>query len=94
MAVLSSPIQLIQSIPPVTRAFTFATILFSGFYAWLRYQGLDSTYAHWFLLIPGTSFFSPWTFLTSALVELSIFEVNIFHRACHVSYSNSSLSPP
>ncbi|XP_006454080.1 hypothetical protein AGABI2DRAFT_189397 [Agaricus bisporus var. bisporus H97] len=74
MAVLSSPIQLIQSIPPVTRAFTFATILFSGFYAWLRYQGLDSTYAHWFLLIPGTSFFSPWTFLTSALVELSIFE--------------------
>lgn len=79
MAVLSSPIQLFQSIPPVTRAFTIATVASSGLYAWLTYQGMEQTAAQFMLLVPGSSLFAPWTFLTSALVELSLFEASPAH---------------
>jgi len=74
MAVLSSPIHLIQSIPPVTRAYTIATVVASGFYAWLSYQDMEQTAAQYILLIPGSSLFAPWTFLTSALVEPTLLE--------------------
>ncbi len=79
MAVLSSPIQLIQSIPPVTRAFTAATVAASVFYAWLSYQDMEQTAAQYILLVPGSSLFAPWTFLTSALVEPSLLEVGVVH---------------
>lgn len=35
---------------------------------------MDQTAAHYLLLVPGSSLFTPWTFLTSAFVEPSIFE--------------------
>lgn len=94
MAVLSSPLVLIQSIPPVTRAFTAATIVSSALYAWLCWKGLASDASHYLTLVPGASLFTPWTFFTSAFVETSIFEVcfTIQVLVCHSSFS--SLSHP
>lgn len=77
MAVLSSPILLIQSIPPVTRVFAAATILSSGLYAWLKWNGVEST--PYLTLIPGSSLFYPWTLVTSVFVETTIFEVSLCH---------------
>ncbi|THV07541.1 DUF1751-domain-containing protein [Dendrothele bispora CBS 962.96] len=75
MAILQSPLTLIASIPPVTRYFTLATIVFSSFYGWLAWNGTYST--PYLTLIPGASLFYPWTFVTSALVELSFWELII-----------------
>ncbi|KAJ7705996.1 eukaryotic integral membrane protein-domain-containing protein [Mycena rosella] len=61
MAILSSPLVFIASIPPVTRGFTVATLVSSLLYAWLRWNG--------------TVLFYPWTFVTSVLVETTIFEL-------------------
>ncbi|KAL1697390.1 eukaryotic integral membrane protein [Schizophyllum commune] len=72
MVLLSSPAAVIQSIPPVTRAFTAATVLSSALYAWLRWSGVEST--PYLTLIPGASIFYPWTFVTSALIETSLLE--------------------
>jgi len=73
MAVLPSPLLFIASIPPVTRGFTAATIVSSLFYAWLRWNGtVDAPYL---TVVPGSSLFYPWTFVTSVLVETSIFEL-------------------
>ena len=77
MAVFS-PVQLIASVPPLTRFFTLATLLLSLFYLYLQWKG-DATYPLPYLtLVPGTSLFYPWTFFTSAFVETSIYEV-----CCH-----------
>ncbi|KAF7307091.1 Eukaryotic integral membrane protein [Mycena indigotica] len=73
MAVLSSPLHFIAQIPPVTRAFTAGTVFFSLLYAYLSWTG--SLYAPYLVLVPGSSLFYPWTFVTSALVETSIFEL-------------------
>ncbi|KAF8922045.1 eukaryotic integral membrane protein [Mucidula mucida] len=70
MAMLSSPLTFISSVPVVTRLFTAATIVGSLFYAWLKWQGVEST--PYLTLIPGSSVFYPWTFVTSAVVETSI----------------------
>ena len=75
MVLLSSPAAVIQSIPPVTRAFTAATVLSSALYAWLRWSGVEST--PYLTLIPGASIFYPWTFVTSALIETSLLEVRV-----------------
>jgi hypothetical protein len=40
-------------------------------------------------MVPGTSLFFPWTFATSALVEISIIEVSI-PFAIEVEYSNNA----
>ncbi|SJL06197.1 uncharacterized protein ARMOST_09533 [Armillaria ostoyae] len=72
MAVLSSPLLFVSSIPIVTRSFTAATVIFSLFYAWLRWKDVSST--PYLTLIPGSSIFYPWTFVTSALVETTIYE--------------------
>ncbi|KAG6814109.1 hypothetical protein H0H92_002104 [Tricholoma furcatifolium] len=74
MAVLSSPLVLLQSIPPVTRAFTAATILSSGAYAWLRWKGMGLEAADWMLVVPGSALFHPWTLVTSMFVETTIIE--------------------
>jgi hypothetical protein len=77
MAVFS-PIQLIASVPPLTRFFTLATVLFSLFYLYLQWKS-DATYPLPYLtLVPGTSLFYPWTFFTSVFVETTIYEV-----CCH-----------
>ncbi|KAK7465374.1 hypothetical protein VKT23_005352 [Stygiomarasmius scandens] len=75
MAILQSPLTFIASIPPVTRYFTLATVAFSSLYGWLSWNGSSPT--PYLTLIPGSSLFYPWTFVTSALVEISIWELII-----------------
>ncbi|KAF8640642.1 hypothetical protein AX17_000299 [Amanita inopinata Kibby_2008] len=75
MAVLSSPLSLVQSIPPVTRAFTAATVLSSTAYGWLWWSGMSQDAASYLVMVPGSTLFHPWTFVTSALVETSIMEL-------------------
>lgn len=82
MAFLFSPVVFISSIPPVTRSFTAATVVFSFLYAWLRWNGAEST--PYLTLLPGSSLFYPWTFVTSALVETSIPEVCAIFRSNRV----------
>jgi len=79
MAVLSSPIVLIQSVPIVTRSFTAATILASALYAYLRWKNLAAESAPYLTLIPGHAIYAPWTLFTSALVETTILEVRSSH---------------
>nr|BAH22604.1 hypothetical protein UPA2 [Pholiota nameko] len=74
MAVLSSPLVLLQSIPPVTRAFTSATIASSALYGYLSWKGMGPEAAHYLTIVPGSAFYAPWTLLTSAFVETTVFE--------------------
>ncbi|KIK96394.1 hypothetical protein PAXRUDRAFT_826018 [Paxillus rubicundulus Ve08.2h10] len=74
MAILSTPLQYLTSIPPVTRAFTAATLVASSLYLWIWWT-TGTTYIPWLTLVPGSSLFYPWTFATSALVEVSILEL-------------------
>lgn len=76
MAVLSSPLVLLQSIPPVTRAFTGATVVSSALYAYLCWKGFEVDASHYMTVVPGTAIYAPWTLFTSAFVEVSIFEVS------------------
>ncbi|KAH8835492.1 eukaryotic integral membrane protein [Flagelloscypha sp. PMI_526] len=73
MAILSTPVDFIKSIPPATRAFTATTIIASLAYNWFQWQGHPPP--AWLVLIPGSSLFFPWTFLTSAVVETSLLEL-------------------
>jgi hypothetical protein len=73
MALLSTPLQYITSTPPVTRAFTVSTIVFTLFYYWIRWTGRTAPYL---TLIPGSSLFYPWTFISSVFVETEILEVS------------------
>lgn len=74
MAVFS-PIQLIASIPPVTRFFTAATVLLSLFYLYLQWKSETGYTVPYLTLVPGSSLFYPWTFFTSVFVETSVYEV-------------------
>jgi len=73
MAVLPSPLVFLASIPPVTRGFTAATLISSVLYAWLNWTG--TLYSPYLVVVPGSSLFYPWTFVTSCLVETSVFEL-------------------
>ncbi|KAJ7597523.1 eukaryotic integral membrane protein-domain-containing protein [Mycena floridula] len=73
MAFLFSPLVFIQQIPPVTRLFTLGTLAFSILHAWLRWNGGQST--PYLTLVPGSSLFYPWTFVTSVFVETTIVEL-------------------
>ncbi|CDO72958.1 hypothetical protein BN946_scf185007.g12 [Trametes cinnabarina] len=76
MAILSSaPLQFVASIPPATRAITGATVAVSLLYYFLVFTGSDVASLPWLVLIPGSSIFYPWTFLTSAFVESTIIEL-------------------
>ena len=77
MAVLSSPLVLIQSVPPVTRTFTLATIISTASYAYLCWKEMAPEAARYMTLVPGSALYAPWTLLTSAFVETSILEVNV-----------------
>ncbi|GBE77731.1 hypothetical protein SCP_0106130 [Sparassis crispa] len=75
MAILSSaPLHFISSVPPVTRAFTAATVAFSLLYYSLRWTS-DSSSTAYLVLVPGSSIFFPWTFFTSAFVETTVIEL-------------------
>lgn len=77
MAVFS-PIQLIASIPPVTRFVTAATVLLSLLYIYPQWKSDAGYPVPYLTLVPGSSLFYPWTFFTSVFVETSIYEVR-----CH-----------
>jgi hypothetical protein len=74
MAVFS-PIQLIASIPPVTRFFTAATVVLSLLYLYPQWKSEASYPVPFLTLVPGSSLFYPWTFFTSVFVETSVYEV-------------------
>lgn len=74
MAILSSPLQYLASIPPVTRIWTAGTIVSSLVYYWVAWK-THNDYIPYITLIPGSSLFYPWTFLTSALAETTVIEV-------------------
>ena len=74
MAVFS-PIQLVTSIPPVTRSFAAATLSLSLFYLYLQWRTGAEPPPPYLALVPGSSLFYPWTFFTSAFVETTIYEV-------------------
>lgn len=74
MAVFS-PIQLLASIPPVTRTFAAATVSLSLFYLYLQWRIGPEYTAPYLTLVPGSSLFYPWTFFTSVFVETTILEV-------------------
>ncbi|KZT02445.1 DUF1751-domain-containing protein [Laetiporus sulphureus 93-53] len=76
MAVLSfSPAQFVAAIPPATRIYTVATVALSLVYYILSWKGGEEFSAPYLVLVPGSSLFYPWTFLTSALVETTIIEL-------------------
>ncbi|KIP05346.1 hypothetical protein PHLGIDRAFT_128965 [Phlebiopsis gigantea 11061_1 CR5-6] len=76
MAVLStSPLQFVASIPLVTRVFTAATIIASLLFYWLWWTGDGEFSVPYLVLVPGSSLFYPWTFVTSALVETGVLEL-------------------
>ncbi|KAG1757156.1 eukaryotic integral membrane protein-domain-containing protein [Suillus lakei] len=76
MAILSTPLQYVKSVPPVTRFFTAATLASSILYLWIQWTTGPIPVAY-LTLVPGTSLFFPWTFATSALVEISVIELVI-----------------
>ncbi|KAH7930425.1 DUF1751-domain-containing protein [Leucogyrophana mollusca] len=77
MAILSTPLQYLNSVPPVTRAFTACTVAASSVYLWIQWTSVVTGPAvvPYLTLVPGASLFYPWTFATSALVEISIIEL-------------------
>lgn len=75
MTILTSPVQYIASTPPVTRAFAAVTVVLSLVYYWVSWSSSDSYGAPYLILVPGTSIFFPWSFLTAGLVETSLVEV-------------------
>lgn len=91
MTILSSPIDYISSTPPVTRGFVAATILSTLLFytvSWNAGQDLSA----YFVLVPGSSLFYPWTFFTAGLVEASLLEVrwlswNCYHAAFQTDYA-------
>ena len=86
MAILSTPFQYLSSIPPVTRGFSFATLAASSLYLWIQWSS-DSTYTPYLTLVPGSSLFYPWTFVSSALVEVTILEVSLPCSLLHPTFS-------
>ncbi len=97
MAVLSSaPLQFVASIPAVTRAFTAATVLLSLVYYWLLWTGDQDFSVPYLVLVPGSSIFYPWTFVTSAFVETSVLEVrprSIITASSHIHSHIAYLHP-
>lgn len=97
MAVLSSaPLQFVTSIPPVTRAFTAATVIASLVYYWLWWTSDKDFSVPYLVLVPGSSLFYPWTFVTSAFVETSVFEVCIqsFKAGVFTHWYTAIVHPP
>lgn len=77
MAVFS-PVQLIASIPPVTRFYTATTVLLSFFYLYLQWKSETGYPVPYLTLVPGSSLFYPWTFFTSVFVETTVYEVCLY----------------
>jgi len=75
MTILISPVQYIASTPPVTRAFAAVTFILSLLYYWVSWSSSDPYGAPYLILVPGTSIFFPWSFLTAGLVETSLVEL-------------------
>ncbi|KAL9933978.1 hypothetical protein V8E36_007060 [Tilletia maclaganii] len=80
-------LSLVTSIPPATRALTGALLFFSTFIAILRWFGTEEKLHFvsfsrsdsalkfpWLVIVPGTSYWYPWTLLTAAFAETSLIE--------------------
>ncbi|KAE8266716.1 hypothetical protein A4X09_0g5625 [Tilletia walkeri] len=80
-------LSIVSSIPPATRALTGALLFFSTLIAVLRWFGTEEklhvfTFSRsdsalkfpWLVIVPGQSFWYPWTLLTSAFCETSLIE--------------------
>ena len=50
---------------------------YSLFYYFLLWTGDETFSAPYLVLVPGSSLFYPWTFLTSAFVESTVIEVSL-----------------
>lgn len=82
MAVLSTPLQYLTSVPPATRTLAVLLIVFPAAYRWLEFSHYEP--ANYFLLIPGFFWLRPWTLVTAALIEINIFEArSAFARYSH-----------
>ncbi|KZT43744.1 DUF1751-domain-containing protein [Sistotremastrum suecicum HHB10207 ss-3] len=78
MAVLSSPLQFISSTPTATKLYTALLLLLSSLYFFLHWRqstGPLPTPLPYLTVIPGLSFWFPWTFLSAGFVEISIIEL-------------------
>ncbi|QRV97519.1 integral membrane family protein [Ceratobasidium sp. AG-Ba] len=86
MALLTSPLTIIQQTPPTTKIFTACTVVFSLGYIMGSYYAPPSTersLTNWagpdhfpyLVVLPGSVLWYPWTLLTSVFVETRILEL-------------------
>ena len=79
MAILSTPLQILESIPTTTKWFTAATVVSSlGYLIFISPQSAPYLY-----MVPGNSLFYPWTFATAGLIEPSYIGVRIGRFTIH-----------
>ncbi|KAF8604109.1 DUF1751-domain-containing protein [Ceratobasidium sp. AG-I] len=86
MALLTSPLTIIQQTPPTTKIFTLCTVIFSLGYMLASYYDPPSperSLTNWagpdhfpyLVVIPGSVLWYPWTLLTSMFVETHLIEL-------------------
>ena len=71
----------LQTIPPATRLLT-ALLLVGSLAAFIlmfvrQDSGVEPPRLSWLVLVPGESYWYPWTLLTAGWVEMTIFEVSL-----------------
>lgn len=98
MAILSSPWQYIASTPPATKVYSFLILALSAIHFALLFvvpHDDGRPFTPWLTVIPGTSFWYPWSFFTASFVETSVIEVSTsaHHRHPSCSCLASSFSP-
>src|ERR1700761_1072292 len=90
MAILSSPWQYIASTPPATKAYSFLLLALSAIHFALLFvvpHDDGRPFTPWLTVIPGTSFWYPWSFFTASFVETSVIEVSTSAHHCDLSRS-------
>ncbi|KZV99051.1 DUF1751-domain-containing protein [Exidia glandulosa HHB12029] len=70
MAILSTPLQYVTSIPLATRVFTALMVVVPVVYSWLDMRSRDPRPL--FTAVPGVILYTPWTVLTALFVETNI----------------------
>jgi len=68
--VLSSPLQYLTSIPPVTRGISILLIVLPTAYSWLQLHDYDVT--PYFTVVPGSIIWYPWTLISAAFIEETV----------------------
>lgn len=75
---LSSPLQIIASTPPATRAFTATLLLLSLANIYITVT-TSASHVPYLTLTLGTWYYYPWTLLTAGFVEPGFLEVRSAH---------------